>query len=298
MNDTNGNHAGSLVFPLSQPSTEAHRAIFEKLGRGHATAANWMPQGLDPELDELRAEQLRIRKKAVGELAEVAALDAAHRDEDEAAAKERVDAAREGRAERPVKVTPHDDRRDQRRAIEERLDASVIVFGEIFDRATAHFQEHCDRLLAELRAELGPLEDEEREAEQRLYDIRVTKWRQYQLGDYVQKNANPELYGAQPVPEPSLPPKLFNERVAAAMLQRPVREQAVDEPARPHLQAQAEQAAIQSQVPTEEPPSLEEFAQRQVQASAPVGDPTGFVTGLNDEPLPADVDAGIEKELA
>jgi hypothetical protein len=60
-------HPGPLVLPLSPPSTEAARAVRQRL-QGHSTAGNWLPEGLWPELDAIRSEHLRIRSQVVAQL--------------------------------------------------------------------------------------------------------------------------------------------------------------------------------------------------------------------------------------
>ena len=72
---------GPLVLPPAPPSPDAATAVREKL-RGHSTAANWLPEGLWPELDELRSEQLRVRDQIAVELAARDTVNARLRDED------------------------------------------------------------------------------------------------------------------------------------------------------------------------------------------------------------------------
>src|SRR4051794_22045195 len=85
-----------LRFPPSAPDVASRRALREKL-RGHATAANWLPEGLWPELDELRSEQLRLREQVASQLQKLAALEARFKNEDEDHARQLRDAHRAGR---------------------------------------------------------------------------------------------------------------------------------------------------------------------------------------------------------
>jgi hypothetical protein len=111
------NKPGPLAFPLSPPSTAAARAVQKKL-RGHSTAANWLHEGLWPELDELRREQLRLRDQVASELASLEASIARFRAEDEAHHRRLRQAQRDGH---PRSVddqrAPPDQRQAERAAI-------------------------------------------------------------------------------------------------------------------------------------------------------------------------------------
>jgi hypothetical protein len=105
----------------------------EKLG-GHTTAANWLPPGLWEELDALRAEHLRIRQSVATELANLEELDQRFRDENERHAEALREAHRSGGGNGVEdRRMPPGQRARARAAVEERLWAGIVVFGEVAD---------------------------------------------------------------------------------------------------------------------------------------------------------------------
>lgn len=71
---------GPLRLP-PPPNVEA--ALAQQKLRGHSTSDRWLPQGLWPELEELRSEQLRLRHQVGTELAALEAARTRFRKQDE-----------------------------------------------------------------------------------------------------------------------------------------------------------------------------------------------------------------------
>jgi hypothetical protein len=154
----------ALTLSAAQPSPEAIRAI-RKL-RGHSTSALWLPQGLWPELDELRAKHLRVREQVAAEQAALKAIDARFRDEDRQHELGLRQAHRDGHPDSVEdQRTPPEQRRAQRAEVYERLSAGIIVFAEVAEAVIELVRDREDDLLADLRARLEPAREKRREAE-------------------------------------------------------------------------------------------------------------------------------------
>ena len=153
---TDPQQPGPLVLPLSPPSADAARAVREKL-RGHSTAANWLPEGLWPELDELRSEQLRVRDQVAVELAALDAVNGRFREEDRQHERQLRQAHRDSR---PGSVkdarTPREQRQAESAAIEERLWAGVMVLGEVVQESPPREHRARRRASASLPARSRP----------------------------------------------------------------------------------------------------------------------------------------------
>ena len=256
---------GPITWPLPPPNEAAMRAVREKL-RGHATAANWLPEGLWPELDELRHEHLRVRHQVAGEVAALKALEDRFREEDRCYERGLQQAQREDRLEAVEdRRTPSEKRRADQATIAERLWAGVIVLGETKDAVIELFREREDDWLADLRAQLEPAREKRREAERLLEEAKAEEWHLHQLGQWVQITADDGAFGAQPAPTPSPPPARFSAEVAASMLERPWHKRREAEELPRSWQQQSQDAADR----------LEEAALRD-------GDPTGQVSELDE----------------
>lgn len=86
-----------LRLPASAPSVEARRTVNERL-RGHSKSPAWRPEGLWPELDEIRAEQLRVLGQVATELEALETLTARFRAEDDQYERALRQAQRDGTA--------------------------------------------------------------------------------------------------------------------------------------------------------------------------------------------------------
>jgi hypothetical protein len=116
---------GPLKLPPSQNPETARAA---RRLRGHSTSDLWLPEGLWRELDDLRAEQLRVRSQVAAELASLDASVARFRDEDQAHQKKLRQAQRDGHTGAVEdKRTPAEPRQAERKAIEERIWAGAAV---------------------------------------------------------------------------------------------------------------------------------------------------------------------------
>ncbi len=218
---TDHQQQGPLVLPLSPPSADAARAVREQL-RGHSTSANWLPEGLWPELDELRAEQLRVRNQIAAELAALDAVNTRFRDEDRQHERQLRQAQRDGTPwvgqgrPHPARATASGTRRS-----EERLWAGVMVFGEVADAVIELVREREDEWLADLRGRLEPAQEKRREAERLLAEAKADEWQLHQLGQWVQITSEDGAFGRQPAPAASEPPALFSAELLRSSLEVP-----------------------------------------------------------------------------
>lgn len=202
---------GSLIIPLRPPNEVCHVTIHEKF-RGRATSDRWLPEGLSPGLDGLGAEHLQVRSQVQAALESLAVLDAGYLEEDQAHAQELRQAQREGRADDVADTrTPPDARQTHRAAVEDRLWAGVIVLGEVVDQVFEHILETAPTMLDELRGRLGSATEKKREAEKLLDEARTEEWHVAQQARWVRQHIGDRSFGAQPTPEPSLPPAQFSE---------------------------------------------------------------------------------------
>ena len=214
--------------------------------RGHSTAANWLPDGLWPELDQLRAEQLRVREQVVTELTAREALQARFRAEDKQHEERLRQAHREGRPDSVEdRRTAVEQRQAERKAIEENLWAGVIVLAEVAEQVIELVREREDDWLAGLRVQLEPAREKRREAERLFAEAKAEEWQLHQLGQWLQITSEDGPLGRQPAPLPS--PPQFSADVLRSSLEVPWhRERAwkgEGEPAVVSWQEQAHQAA-------------------------------------------------------
>ena len=218
---TDHQHLGPLVLPLSPPSADAARAVREKL-RGHSTAPNWLPEGLWPEMDELRSEQLRVRNQIAAELAALDAVNARFRDEDRQHERQLRQAQRDGTPKAVEdRRTPPEQRQAERAEINERLWAGVIVLGEIVAAVIELVRESEDDWLADLRGQLEPAREKRREAERLLAEAKADEWQLHRLGQWVQITSEDGALGRQPAPTPSEPPAQFSAELLRSSLEVP-----------------------------------------------------------------------------
>jgi hypothetical protein len=211
---------GPLPLPLSPSSPEAARAISQL--QGHSTSALWLPQGLWPELDEIRAEHLRVREQVAAEQTALKAIDARFREEDRQHHLRLRQAHRQGR---PGSVedrrTPSEERRAERAQIEERLEAGIMVFAEVTTAVITLVRGREGDWLADLRRRLEPAQEKRREAERLLAEAKMEEWQLHQLGQWVQRTAEDGPLGRQPAPVSSAPPAQFSEEKLRSSLEVP-----------------------------------------------------------------------------
>jgi len=182
----------------------ARKHLVERL-RGHTTSAHWLPEGLAPELDELRAEQLRLRSQIAAERDALRALTARFTQEDAEFAQALREAYRSGTADSPAK--PPDDRRTpaEQRAAEsgaatERLWAAAEVLADCGDTVIETVREHETEWLGDLRSQLTGVQEKRREAERLLAEARAEEFRAHRLGAWIQATADDLAMGRQPAP--------------------------------------------------------------------------------------------------
>jgi hypothetical protein len=127
---------GPLIFPHPPPDVATSVVLTEKL-RGHVTSSRWLPEGLSPELDELRGEQLSRRERLASDLERLHDLVVGFQSEDSSYTEALRQAARDNTAPPEDHRTPHSQRQEQRAKLEERIWAGAVVFGELVDRVTS-----------------------------------------------------------------------------------------------------------------------------------------------------------------
>jgi hypothetical protein len=219
-NDQNQRNQGPLLTKLPPPpTTEAARAV-RRLG-GHSTSALWLPEGLHPELDELRAEHLRVRDQVVAELTALGALARRFDAEKQQHDNKLRQAQRDGRPEAVEdNRTPLEQHQAERAAVEERLWAGVIVLAEVAEKVIGLVREHQHELLAERRSGVAALAEEERQALDAVAQARSKMWELAQYGPYIKNLADDGAFGRQPVPVRAQPPAQFDADRARRMLER------------------------------------------------------------------------------
>jgi hypothetical protein len=262
-NQNNQNQGPLKLRDVPQPPTrEASRAL-ESLRRGHSTSDLWLPEGLWPELDAIRAEQIRVRSQAAAELSALAALDERFGAEDRDHADKLRQAQRDGDSGAiDDRRTPPGQRQAERRAIEESLWAALEILAQIADAVPELASQHEDEWLADLRTRLVPKEEKVRELQQRLADAEAEAFNVHKLGLWLQQLSDDGAFGRQPYPTPEPPPKRFNPEMLERSLERPWhrRPDAAEEPP----------VAWQDQP---QPPARND-------ADDPVGDATGEISEL------------------
>jgi hypothetical protein len=211
---------GPLKIPMP-PDVATRRAVTEKL-HGHTTAASWLPEGIWPELDELRAEQLRLRAQVAAEVHALENLVRKFSREDSEHNKRLREAQRAGTVDSVEdRRTPAEQRAAERGLIEERLWAGVHVFAEHAERIIETVREHEDEWLADLRSRLGPAQEKRHEAARLLAEAKAEEFRLYQLGGWLQTTADDQGFGRQPAPALGPIPEKVSRLVFQDKLERP-----------------------------------------------------------------------------
>lgn len=208
-----------LKFPPA-PDPDAARAL--RRLQGHTTSPEWLPPGVWEALDELRGEQHRLRRQVADELHALEELAAKFRREDAQHAEALRQAQRDGTPTSPRdERTPPAARAAERTAVEERLWAGVQVFAEHADRIIEAVRAHEDEWLADLRSRLTPAQEKRRRAQQLLAEAKAEEFQLHKLGQWVQKTADDEAFGRQPVPKVEPVPARVSAESFAGALERP-----------------------------------------------------------------------------
>lgn len=107
------------------PSVAARRALTDRL-HGHTTSERWLPEGLWPELDKVRDDQLRLCGQVAANIAALDQLAERFKAEDDEHAEQLRQAHPDGApASAEDRRTPPDQRASKRAVIEEVLWAGV-----------------------------------------------------------------------------------------------------------------------------------------------------------------------------
>ncbi|MDQ3355907.1 MAG: hypothetical protein M3502_04170 [Actinomycetota bacterium] len=220
--DENSRTAGPILGELPPPPNVATRLALTERLHGHTTSTSWLPAGLFPVLDELREEQLRLRRQVVADVEALGALDAKFKQEDAEHTEQLRQAHRDGSpASSEDRRTPVEQRGSERAAVEERLWAGVHVFAEHADRVIEAIREHEDEWLVSLRSRLAPAREKRHRAERLLVEAREEEFRLYTLGRWLQANADDHGFGRQPVPPRGRVPDRVSPEFFQDALERP-----------------------------------------------------------------------------
>ncbi len=210
---------GPLRLP-QPPDPAAHRALASL--KGHTTSPVWLPEGVWPELDDLRNEQLRLRAQVASDLQALDALAAGFRKEDAEHGERLRQAHRDGNlAAVKDRRTPAAKRASERAAIEERLWAGLQVFAEYAEKVIEVVRAQEDSWLADLRSRMTPAQEKRRRAQELLAEAKAEEFRLHKLGRWVQSTADDEAFGRQPAPEAGPVPDRISAEVLEGGFERP-----------------------------------------------------------------------------
>ena len=217
---TISDQAPILGYLPEPPDVPTRLALTNRL-HGHTTSESFLPEGVWPELDELREEALRHRRQVVAHLEARKALLAGYAAEDKAHTEALRQAARDGATPPEDARTAPEQRDRERTAIEERLWAGVQVFAEHADQVIESIREHEDTWLADLRSRLEPAREKRRQAEALLAEAKAEEFRLHRLGRWVQTTADDDGFGRQPAPIVGSVPERVSVEVFRDSLERP-----------------------------------------------------------------------------
>jgi hypothetical protein len=214
--DENSN-GGPLKIPA--PRLVKTRRALQRL-YGHTTSDAWIPEGLWPELDELRPEHLRLRGQVADQLEALDALAKKHSAEDAAHSARLRQAHRDGTLG-GVKDprTPSEERAAEREAIQTVLEAGIEVLAEFADRVVRTIRDHEEQFLGDLRGKAAAAQDKRREAQRLAAEATAEEFRVWRLGQWVLATSEDHAFGRQPAPEPVPAPRGW--RMPASGLERP-----------------------------------------------------------------------------
>jgi hypothetical protein len=209
--------------PIKFPQTGYTRTTLALRGalRGHATSPSWIPQGLSPELDELRAKMLTLGDRVRADVDKLRSLRREFEAEDTAYQAKLEAAIRDGMEAPTDERTTEQDREEQLDAIHERIAAGVDILAEHADRIVAKIREQEDQLLSALRGQIVGAQDKRREAERLVAEAQALEWQLHRTGQWVLHTADDGPMGRQPAPAPAPMPASFNRELLKTSLTRP-----------------------------------------------------------------------------
>lgn len=213
------NPDGPLKLPAGLPM-QAHLAASEHL-RGHATAADWLPEGLSPVVDKLRARQLAQRGRLAEALDALSAFDSAMAAEDSAHEEALRDAQRAGPTRAENKRTPLADRESARAELLAVIGAGVEVMAEVAQQVIAGMRQAEDGTLAGLRRQAGEADALRADARRKMAEADAVSWRLARLGQWTTATTDGGPFGAQPAPALSTPPPRVDPSTVRDALERP-----------------------------------------------------------------------------
>lgn len=213
--------SGPILGHLPRPpDVRTGLLLVEKL-QGHTSSPAWLPEGIWPELDELRDEQLARRRQIVTLLEARGALLAGFSAEDKEHTRALEQAARDGSTPPGDGRTAADQRDREVAALDGRLWASIRILAELVDSTIEFIREREGELLADLRSWLGPAQEKRRQAAALLEEAKAEEFRLYRLGSWVQLTADDQSFGRQPAPTVVAPPAQVSADVVKDSLERP-----------------------------------------------------------------------------
>ncbi len=192
-----------LTLPMpSEPALRAkmaRRGLAQRLA-GFVTSPRWLPEGLFPELDKLRAEHVRLTRRAAAELGTLNDLVARFKGEDDEYNRLLRDAVQAGMGTPEDGRTPAQQRAEQRAQAEQRLWATLEVLADYADEVVEAFRDHEDQWLAGLRDQRDQADEKMREAQRLVSEAKSELFRVHRLGQWVQAEADSQALSKQPAP--------------------------------------------------------------------------------------------------
>jgi hypothetical protein len=211
------NRSGPLKIPA--PRLVKTRRALQRL-YGHTTSDAWIPEGLWPELDELRPEHLRLRGQVADQLEALDALAKKYSAEDAAHSERLRQAHRDGTlaAVRDPR-TPPEKRAAEREAIQTVLEAGIEVLAEFADRVVQTIRDHEEQFLGDLRGHAAAAQDKRRQAQKLAAEAHAEEYRAWKLAQWVLATSDDQAFGRQPAPGRQRAPG--NWRLPGSAFERP-----------------------------------------------------------------------------
>lgn len=208
--------------PLPLPGAPELRLVpvLQRL-RGHATARGWLPQGLDSEVDEMRARHIAQRDRLSKALADVAAAETGFAQEDRRHAEGLRDAQRTGKSAPEDERTPQVEREAVLRDAMAVVWAAAEVLAEVVTEAVALLREAEERLLADLRVKAAEGDDRIRAAQEEVRAAQEAHFALLKTGQWLKGEVDGGPFGAQNAPTVGpVPPGITRDAVAGALERR------------------------------------------------------------------------------